>query len=180
MSLVRAKLGESKQKAGHKTCFLLFHNLYKMKHFVRAFVGLVFVKALHIIFGLKVFAPKLVNLKTAFVDIEMDIALFKIGRTSFPNRSFRMQSFYRQPCAVADTFSMLFGRNEKNLKFIVMRFFVNLQNYAADYSAVKQYAICFAVWIVDTVFNRLAGDNFAVIIYMVITHTEFFNGTVFE
>lgn len=33
---------------------------------------------------LKVFTPELVNLKSAFVDIEMNITLLKIGRTSFP------------------------------------------------------------------------------------------------
>ena len=56
---------------------LLFYHLYKMKHFIGSLVGVVLVGIEHFVLGLKIFAPKLIDLKTALVYIKVDIALFK-------------------------------------------------------------------------------------------------------
>ena len=58
----------------------------------------------HFVFGLKIFTPKLVDLKTALVNVEMNIAFFEIWSAGLPNLGLGMQSLYRKPCAVADTF----------------------------------------------------------------------------
>ena len=87
---------------------LRLHHLDKMEHLIRTFVGIVHLILEHIVFGLKILAPKLVDLKTAFVHIEMDISFLKIGRTGLPNLRFGMQSLNRLPCAVANAFTVRF------------------------------------------------------------------------
>ena len=49
----------------------------------------------HFVIGLEILAPKLIDLKTALVHIEVYVARFKIGRQGLPNDSFRVQSFNR-------------------------------------------------------------------------------------
>ena len=73
----------------------LFHNLYKPKHFVRSFVRAVLLIIGHCVLRLKILAPKLVNMKTAFVNVKMNIALLKVRSASFPNLSFRVKSLNR-------------------------------------------------------------------------------------
>ena len=60
---------------------LLFHSFYKVEHLVRALVGIVLVLLWHLVIGLKIFAPELVNLKSALVYVKMDVALLKIRWT---------------------------------------------------------------------------------------------------
>ena len=38
-----------------------------------------------VVVGLEIFAPKLVNMKTALINIEMDVAFFKVRGAGFPN-----------------------------------------------------------------------------------------------
>ena len=92
--------------------FFLFHYLYKMEHHIRTFVGIVLFILEHFVFGLKILAPKLVDLKTALVNVEMNIALFEIWSAGLPNLGLGMQSLYRKPRTVADALGVLLGRNE--------------------------------------------------------------------
>ena len=61
----------------------LFHDLDKAEHLVGPFVGVVGLVVGEV--GHKVLAPELVDLKAAFVDVEVNVALFKIRRTRLPN-----------------------------------------------------------------------------------------------
>ena len=88
---------------------LRLHHLDKTEHFIRSLVGIVRFILEHIVFGLKILAPKLIDLETALVYVKMDIALFKIGGTGFPYLGFGMQSLDRLPRAVADSFTMCLG-----------------------------------------------------------------------
>ena len=63
----------------------------------------------HFVIGFEILAPKLIDLKTALVHIEVYVALFKIWRAGLPNDSFGVQSLNRQPRTIADAFGMLFG-----------------------------------------------------------------------
>ena len=74
-------------------------------------------------------------------DVKMDITLLKIRRTRLPNLCFGMQSLDRPPCAVAYAFGVFLGGNEEDLQLVVMRFFVDLQNYAPNSPTVKHNAI---------------------------------------
>ena len=90
----------------------LFHYLDKAEHFIRSLIGIVLFIFEHFVFGLKILAPKLVDLKTALVNVEMNIALFKIWSAGLPNLRFGVQSLYRKPRTVADALGVLLGRNE--------------------------------------------------------------------
>ena len=91
---------------------LRLHHLDKTEHFIRSLVGIVLFILEHIVFRLKILAPKLIDLKTALVDVEMNIAFFKIGSAGLPNLGFGMQCLNRLPRAVADAFGVLLGGNE--------------------------------------------------------------------
>ena len=67
---------------------LLFHHLNKSEHLIGSLVGIVIFIAGQVVLGNKIFAPKLVYLKAALVDVEMDIALFKVGSAGLPNYRF--------------------------------------------------------------------------------------------
>ena len=87
-------------------------HLDKAEHFIGTFIGITLICIGHRMVGLEIFTPKLVDLKTALVDVKMDIALLKIGSTGLPNLRFRMQGLYRKPRTVADALGVLLGRNE--------------------------------------------------------------------
>ena len=99
----------------------------------------------HLVVGLKILAPKLIYLEAALVHVEMDVALLKIRSAGLPNRGFGMQSLNRLPRTVADTFGVFLGRNEQDLKLVVMCFFVDLQDNTANLPSVNYNAICFAI-----------------------------------
>ena len=95
------------QKAKKKR--LRLHHLNETEHFIRPLVWIVRFIFEHYVLRLKIFTPKLVDLKAALVYIKVDIALFKIGGTGFPYLGFGMQSLNRLPRAVANAFAMCLG-----------------------------------------------------------------------
>ena len=58
-------LGETRKTA------LRLHHLDKAEHFIRTFVGIALFILEHFVFGLKIFTPKLVDLKAALVYVKM-------------------------------------------------------------------------------------------------------------
>ena len=89
-----------------------FHHLDKTEHFIRTFVGIVLFILEHFVFRLEVLAPKLVDLKAALVNVEMNIAFFEIWSAGLPNLGLGMQSLYRKPRTISDALGVLLGRNE--------------------------------------------------------------------
>ena len=83
-----------------------------MEHFIGPFVGIVIFIHEHFVFGLKILAPKLVDLKAALVNVEMNIAFFEIWSAGLPNLGFGMQSLYRKPRTVSDALGMFLRGNE--------------------------------------------------------------------
>ena len=100
---------------GNKENRLRLHYLDKTEHFVRTFIGITLVCIGHIMLWLKILAPKLVDLKAALVNVEMNIAFFEIWSAGFPYFGLGMQSLDRLPRAVADAFAMHFGKNKENI-----------------------------------------------------------------
>ena len=125
--------------------FLEFHHFDKTEHLVRSLVGITFIVIRHFVVGSEIFTPKLINLKSTLVNVKVNVTLFKIWCTSLPNYCFGVQSLNCKPRAISDPLSMLLGRNEKDLKLIVMRFFVDLQNNTSNASAIQNNTIGFAV-----------------------------------
>ncbi len=62
----------------------LFHSFYESEHLIRSFI-LFFGRCVWVNI---VFAEKFNCRKSAFVDVKMNISLFKIGRAGFPNLRF--------------------------------------------------------------------------------------------
>lgn len=118
----------------------------------------------HTMLRLKILAPKLVDLKTALVNIEMDIALLKIRCTGLPDNCFGVECFYCQPCAIADDFAMLIWQGKKNFQFVVMRLLVDLQDYTANIFAIHNNAVGFVFRIVNAALDGITGDDFSIII----------------
>ena len=89
----------------------LFHYLKKSEHLIRTLVGGVLIIVRHCVIGFEILTPKLVDLKAAFIDVEMDIPLFKIWRTSLPYLGFGVQSLNGKPRAIAISSAVRIGRN---------------------------------------------------------------------
>ena len=102
------------------------HNFNEMEHFVGAFFFLLVFIIVRFVCWVKIFTPKFINFKTALVYIKMNVALFEIGSTGFPNFCFRMQCLYSKLCTITDTFGVFFGRNKENFQFVIVGFFINL------------------------------------------------------
>ena len=159
---------------------LLFHYLDKVEHFIRSLVGIVFFVIRHLVVGYEIFAPKLIYLKAALVHVEMNVALLKIWCAGLPDFRFGMQSLDCLPSTIANAFGVLFGRNEQDLKLVVMCFLVDLQDYAADLPSVNNDAICFAIGSIDATLNRLARDDLTVKIKMVVALAELLDSSILE
>ena len=123
---------------------LWLHHLDKTEHFIRTFIGIVLFILEHYVLGLKIFTPKLIDLKAALVYVKMDIALLKIGCAGFPYFRFGMQSLNRLPCAVANAFTVRFGQYKENIQVVMMRFLVNREYQTTDLLTVKHNTVGFA------------------------------------
>ena len=126
----------------------------------------------HFVSGLKILAPKLCNLKTALVDIEMNVSLVKIGCAGLPNLGFGVECFYRLPRAIANAFAMLLGRNKKNLQLVVVRFFVDFKDDTAHLVAICYNAIGLVFGGIDATFNRFTRDDLTVTVNMIVALTS--------
>lgn len=78
-SALKNSVAEGKEKD-----FLRFHHLDESEHFIRPLIGIMFFIIRHFVIGLKILAPKLIDLKSALVHIEVYVALFKIRRAGLP------------------------------------------------------------------------------------------------
>ena len=80
----------------------------------------------------------------------------------------------------ADAAAVLLGRGEQNLQMIVVGFAVDFQNHAANFSAVHDNAVGFVLRIVNAALDGVAGDDFAVIVDVVVALAELLQCAVFE
>ena len=110
-------------------------------------------------------------MKAAAVDIEMDVANFKIRRDGLPNLDFGVELFYFTPRSISDALAVYLRRNEKQLQ--IARVPSTLIT-----TPVLHYPVCFAA--VNGMFNSFAGYDLAVIFKMIVAAPEFFKRTVIE
>lgn len=63
------------------------------------------------------------NVKSAFIDIEVDVPFLKIGGAGLPYGCFRMQCFDSLPCTVSDAllFYRISANNQEELCLFVVR-----------------------------------------------------------
>ena len=90
----------------------------------------------HLMVGLKILAPKLIDLKAALINVEVDITFFKIWSAGLPHLGFGMQRLNRKPSAVADALGVLLRGNKQDFKLVAVGFLVYFENNAANTSTV--------------------------------------------
>ncbi len=79
---------------------ILSHHLPEQKHFI------IFMPVPYLFFRygwtMKMIVPELHDVEPAAVHIKMDVALFEIRRTGFPNLDFRVHGFHGLPRCLTD------------------------------------------------------------------------------
>ena len=147
-----------------------------MEHYIRTFAWVMVFIVGHFVRGLKIFTPKLINLKTAFVHIKVYVSFFKIRRASLPNHRFRMECLHRQPCSVADAFAVRFWGDKQEIEIASLALYLDYDT--ADRLPVLHDPIGLAT--INGLFNGLSGDDFALFLEVVVAATEFLQCAVIE
>ena len=98
------------------SCFILFHLLLKATETISAgdIIGIILPRLW------VSFAEKLHHVKTALVDIEMDVPLFKVWRVGLPYFCFWVQSFNGLPCSESHALTVAVHIDEQKLKLIAI------------------------------------------------------------
>ncbi len=110
----------------------------------------------------------------------MDIALFKIRRAGLPDLGLGVKCLNSKPSGIADAAAVLARRGEKDLKIVVTCPFVDLKYQSADLFALANYAVCFVFGVIKATLNGGARNYLAVILKVVVSHSEFLERTEFE
>ena len=129
---------------------------------------------------IKILTPELIDLKSAFVYIEMNIALLKIWCTGMSDNCFGMECFYCLPCATPNAFAVSFGFNKQYFQFILVCVFVDAKYHSAYIFSIQNNAVCFGIRRIDTRFNGLSGDYLSILVQMVVSFTELNHGSMRE
>lgn len=156
---------------------LSFHDFDKAEHFVGAVLLLV---ALGRQIKRMLCGKKLHDLEAAFVEVKVDIPLFKIRSKGFPHLGFGMQCLYCLPCAVSDAPAVDFRGGEQDIQLIVAGGPVDFQDHAAYFLPVADNAVGFAVRCIQTGLDGLAGDDLALAVQMIVPHSKLLHGTIPE
>ena len=80
------------EKWEYKRCYktLRFHYFDESEHLVRPFIRIMLIFVLERMVGVEIFAPELIDLKAALVNVKMNVTLLKIRRAGLPNLGFWM------------------------------------------------------------------------------------------
>ena len=111
----------------------LYHSLFKSEHSVihqviRLYVRIVWVGMVSV--------EELDDMKSAAVDVEVDITLFKIRRDGLPDLHLRIHSLNLTPRGIADTFAVDMRRYKKQIQISLVT--VNTDNSSAcDFSVIE-------------------------------------------
>ena len=65
-------------------------------------------------------AEEFYHMEAAFVNVEVNVPLFKVGRMGFPNLCFRVQCFDCLPCSKTNTLAMAIHIDEQQLKLVAV------------------------------------------------------------
>ncbi len=114
------------------------------------------------------------DVESTAVHIEVDVSLFKIRRDSFPDGNLGMKLFYCAPCRITDTLAVHFGRNEQQVEVPALA--VHPDDHAADRLTVLYDPVCLTA--VDSLFNRLMGNDLTVFFEVVVPEPELFQRSV--
>lgn len=108
------------------------------------------------------FAEKLHHVKTAFVDIEMDVPLFKVWRVGLPYFCFRVQSFNGLPSGKTHTLAVAVHIDEQKLKLIAIGIRMDGENRAAYNFSIQNNIIAFRPLRLKGANHMIPWDNFPI------------------
>ena len=66
------------------------------------------------------FAEEFYHMEAAFINVEVDVPLFKVRCMSFPNFCFRVQCLDCLPCSKTNTLAMAIHIDEQQLKLVAV------------------------------------------------------------
>ncbi len=81
------------------------------------------------------------NMKSALVDIEVDVPLFKIRSTSLPNFRFRVKSFYLRPNGLTYTLALNTMLHIQEIQMVVSGFLIYLHDGTTHHTAIFHRSI---------------------------------------
>ena len=76
------------------------------------------------------------DVKSAAIDVEMQVSAVEIGREGFPNAGVRVQLFDGAPDALADAFAVHVGADREKIEVIVLGVGVDVDHCAAHHFAL--------------------------------------------
>ena len=100
------------------------------------------------------------DMKTAFIDIKMDIPFFKTRGIEFPNFCLRESTFDGFPCAVSDPLAETVAEEEKKVKGCAAGSFIEKHDCAARFFFVAENAERMRIFIAKrTIDIRIGRDR---------------------
>ena len=83
------------------------------------------------------FAEEFYHMEAAFVNVEVDVSLFKVGCMSFPNLCFRVQCLDCLPCSKTNTLAMAIHIDEQQLQLVAVGVWMDRKYGSTHHFAVK-------------------------------------------
>lgn len=123
---------------------------------------------------------KLHDLEVGFVEVKVDVPLFKIRGEGFPHLGFGVQCLYRLPCAVADAPAVDFPVSEQDTQLIVVGGAVDFQDHAAYFLPVADDAVGLDAQCAQTGFGGFAGDDLTLAVQVIVSHSKLLQGAMPE
>ena len=117
---------------------------------------------------------KLYDMETAAINVEVNIALFKIWSDGFPDLHFWMQLLDCAPSCIADSFAMCLGGYKQQVE--IATFTINLYDYTSNRLAVLYDPVCLTA--VDSLLNSLMGNDLTVFFEVVVPEPELLQRSV--
>ena len=108
------------------------------------------------------------NMEPAAINVEVNIALFKIWRDGFPDLHFWMQLLDCTPSCIADSFAMCLGGHKQQVE--IATFTINLYDYTSNRLAVLYDPVCLTA--VDSLLNSLMGNDLTVFFEVVVPESR--------
>ena len=119
---------------------------------------------------------KLNDMKTAAIDVKVDIALFKVRCDGFPYLHLRINPLNFTPCGIADTLAVDMRRYKQQLQIALVTIHTD-NSSACDFSVTNNTVrVSFA----DCFLYRCAGDDLAVFLIVFVTQSELLDCAVVE
>lgn len=117
-------------------------------------------------------------MKPTTVDIKMNVAFLEIRRKCFPQSDFRMSSLHLAPCGVTDAAVMEVCCDEKKIENALAQCLFNLNNHTTNNHSGANDAVGLGCWFIKGKFYCLARNDFAIVLEVIVSCTEFNGGTI--